>query len=84
MTFLRVASATAIALLIIPVAAIGQSSTDWVKPAQAPVGSLQPTAEDFAPGSAANVAEQERLAKEDKQQAIDDKKLDEKLDICRC
>jgi hypothetical protein len=50
----------------------------------APVGHAQPRAQDFAPGSEANDAEQNRLSTFDPEQHKLDEMLDNKLNICRC
>lgn len=82
---LRVLSLASLSCLITLVAtAPARSFDNWVKPDQAPVGSLQPRGPDFSPDSAANAAEQGRLSKFDKRQKRLDQKLDKKLDICRC
>jgi hypothetical protein len=50
----------------------------------APVGHLQPTTRNFAPESAANAIEQQRLSTFDAKQQRLDEMLDKKLSICRC
>jgi hypothetical protein len=50
----------------------------------APIGHLQPRAEDFAPNSRANQAVQHRLSTFDAEQQKFDEMLDSKLNICRC
>ena len=51
---------------------------------EAPIGHVQPRAQDFSANSPANQAEQERLSTFDaKQQKLDDA-LDKRLNICRC
>ena len=50
----------------------------------APIGHAQPRAGGFAPSSAANQAEQDRLSTFDAEQKKLDEMLDKKLNICRC
>jgi hypothetical protein len=50
----------------------------------APVGHMQPTTRNFAPDSAANSTEQQRLSTFDAKQQELDEMLDKKLNICRC
>jgi hypothetical protein len=50
----------------------------------APIGHAQPRAEGFAPNSAANRAEQDRLSAFDAQQQKLDEMLNKKLNIFRC
>jgi hypothetical protein len=50
----------------------------------APVGHLQPTTRNFAPGSTANAIEQQRLSTFDAEQHRLDEMLNKKLNICRC
>lgn len=67
--------------LTLPAVALAQSFDNWVKPDEAPIGSLQPRGRGFSPNSPANVAEQDRLSKYDKRQKRLNLKLDKKLDI---
>ena len=50
----------------------------------APVGHMQPTTRNFAPESAANTIEEQRLSTFDAEQQKLDEMLDKKLNICRC
>jgi Spy/CpxP family protein refolding chaperone len=50
---------------------------------QAPIGHLQPRADNFMPQSAANRETQEQIAKIDAEQARQDRELNRKLNICR-
>ncbi len=50
----------------------------------APIGHLQPRAENFSPQSDANKAEQQRLHMFNARQNQQDKELDQKLNVCRC
>ena len=50
----------------------------------APVGHLQPHAERFSPGSAAEQIEQEQMSTFNARQRKLDEELDKKLSICRC
>lgn len=49
----------------------------------APVGHLQPRAQQFSPSSPANQAEQQQLSTYDAQQQKLDEQLDKQLNICR-
>ena len=49
----------------------------------APIGHLQPRAQDFSQNSPSSEAEQERLARSDAIQQQLDEALDKKLSICR-
>ncbi|MGA7994581.1 MAG: hypothetical protein WCA28_06680 [Bradyrhizobium sp.] len=49
----------------------------------APVGHLQPRAQQFSPSSPANQAEQQQLSTYDAQQQKLDERLDKELNICR-
>ena len=51
---------------------------------QAPIGHLQPRAPHFAPRSAAEQVEQDRMSAFDAEQKKSDQELDRKLGICRC
>jgi hypothetical protein len=85
MFLLRAISASALCVsLTLLSTAPARSFDNWVKPDQAPIGSLQPRGQGFSPDSPANVAEQGRLSKYDKRQKRLNQKLDKKLDICRC
>jgi len=50
----------------------------------APIGHLQPHGGNFAPGSAAEQSEQDRMSSFDAEQRKLDEKLDKSLNICRC
>jgi hypothetical protein len=49
----------------------------------APVGHLQPRAQQFVPQSPAEQAEQQQMSTFDVQQRKEDEELDRKLNICR-
>jgi hypothetical protein len=49
----------------------------------APVGHLQPRAQQFSPSSPANRAEQQQLSTYDARQQKLDEQLDKELNICR-
>lgn len=51
---------------------------------QAPIGHLQPRAQQFSPRSSAEQIEQERMSSFDAEQQKLDQQLDKKLNICRC
>src|SRR5262245_55492787 len=51
---------------------------------QAPIGHSQPRAPPFAPRSAAEQVEQDRMSAVDAEQKKSDQELDWKLGICRC
>jgi hypothetical protein len=53
-------------------------------PGEAPIGHVQPRAQDFSANSPANQAEQDRLSTFDARQQKLDEALDKKLNICRC
>ena len=50
----------------------------------APIGHLQPHAQGFAPATAAEQGEQDRMSKFDAEQRKLDEQLDKSLNICRC
>ena len=50
----------------------------------APIGHLQPHDQHFAPTSAADQIEQERMSQFNAEQRKLDEELDKKLNICRC
>jgi hypothetical protein len=52
-------------------------------PVGAPIGHLQPRAQQFAPRSAAEQAEQDKMSTFDAQQQKEDEDLDKRLNICR-
>jgi hypothetical protein len=52
-------------------------------PGGAPIGHLQPRAQQFAPRSAAEQAEQDKMSTFDAQQQREDEELDKRLNICR-
>ena len=52
-------------------------------PGGAPIGHLQPRARQFAPRSASDQAEQDRMSIYDAQQQKLDQELDKQLNICR-
>jgi hypothetical protein len=49
----------------------------------APVGHLQPRAQQFTPQSSAEQAEQQQMSTFDTQQQKEDQELDQRLNICR-
>jgi hypothetical protein len=49
----------------------------------APIGHLQPRAQQFSPSSPANQAEQQQLSTYDARQQTLDEQLDKELNICR-
>ena len=51
-------------------------------PGGAPIGHLQPRAQQFAPRSAAEQAEQDKMSTFDAQQQREDEELDKRLNIC--
>jgi hypothetical protein len=53
-------------------------------PNNAPIGHLQPRAQQFSPRSAAEQAEQQKMSAFDAQQQKLDEELDKSLNICRC
>ena len=53
-------------------------------PGGAPIGHLQPRAQQFAPRSPADQNEQQQMSKFDAQQQKLDEELDKRLNICRC
>jgi hypothetical protein len=54
-----------------------------IVPGNAPIGHLQPRAQQFAPRSAAEQAEQAVMSNFDAQQQKLDEELDKQLNICR-
>jgi hypothetical protein len=52
-------------------------------PLGAPIGHLQPRAQQFAPSSVAEQIEQDRMSNFDARQQKEDEQLDERLNICR-
>ena len=52
-------------------------------PGSAPIGHLQPRAQQFAPRSAGEQAEQNKMSIFDVQQQKEDEELDKRLNICR-
>jgi hypothetical protein len=72
--------------LVVFNAAVGaQSMVDaqTTVPGGAPIGHLQPRAQEFAPRSAAEQAEQQEMSSFDAQQQKLDEELDKHLNICR-
>jgi hypothetical protein len=65
------------------VAVEAQSMTATTVPGGAPIGHLQPRAQQFASGSTAQQAEQEEMSNVDAQQQKLDGELDMRLNICR-
>ena len=53
-------------------------------PGGAPIGHLQPQAQQFSPRSAAEQSVQEKISAFDAQQQKLDEDLDKSLNICRC
>ena len=53
-------------------------------PWNAPIGHLQPHAQQFAPRSTAEQTEQQQQSRFDAEQQKLDKQLDKSLNICRC
>ena len=53
-------------------------------PNGAPIGHLQPRAQQFSPHSAPDQAEQQKMSAFDAEQQRLDKELDKSLNICRC
>jgi hypothetical protein len=53
-------------------------------PGGAPIGHLQPHAQQFSPRSPVEQTEQQQLSIFDAQQQKLDEELDKRLDICRC
>jgi len=52
-------------------------------PGGAPIGHLQPRAQQFAPRSAPEQAEQDKMSTSDAEQQKEDEELDKHLNICR-
>jgi len=52
-------------------------------PVDAPIGHLQPRAQQFAPRSTGEQAEQDKMSIFDAQQQKEDEDLDQRLNICR-
>jgi hypothetical protein len=50
----------------------------------APIGHLQPRAQQFSPNSPAVETEQQRMSRFDARQQKQDEELDKSLNICRC
>jgi hypothetical protein len=72
--------------LVVSNAAVGAQSivnAPTTVPGGAPIGHLQPRAQQFAPRSAAEQAEQEEMSNFDVQQQKLDDELDKRLNICR-
>jgi hypothetical protein len=70
--------------LVASSAAIGaQSMTATTMLGGAPIGHLQPRAQQFAPDSTAEQAQQEEMSNFDAQQHRLDEELDKHLNICR-
>jgi hypothetical protein len=72
--------------LVVSNAAVGAQSivnAPTTVPGGAPIGHLQPRAQQFAPRSAAEQAEQEEMSNFDAQQQKLDDELDKRLNICR-
>jgi len=66
-------------------AAIGaQSMTGTTMPVGAPIGHLQPRAQQFSPRSPTDQTEQQQMSIFDAQQQKLDDQLDKRLNICRC
>ncbi|MDR6661311.1 hypothetical protein J2W51_003897 [Tardiphaga robiniae] len=83
------------ALLILSIITVGLSTNTstrsraetferWDRPAKAPIGSLQPRGRNFSTNTPANRAEQRRLSRFNASQKRENRKLDDKLNICRC
>ena len=53
-------------------------------PGGAPIGHLQPRAQQFLPRSSTDQIEQQKMSVFDAQQQKLDEELDKKLNICRC
>jgi hypothetical protein len=72
-------------LVVSNTAAGAQSMVDGptTVPGGAPIGHLQPRAQQFAPSPAAEQAEQEKMSNFDAQQQKLDEELDKQLNICR-
>jgi hypothetical protein len=70
--------------LVVSSAAVGAQSIGGapIVPG-APIGHLQPRAQQFVPRSAAEQAEQEAMSSFDAQQRKMDEQLDKQLNICR-
>jgi hypothetical protein len=72
--------------LVVSSAAVGAQpivSAPTIVPGGAPIGHLQPRAQQFAPRSAAEQAEQDDMSNFDAEQQKLDKELDKQLNICR-
>ena len=70
-------------LLASSVAVEAQSVAATTVPGGAPIGHLQPRAQQFAPGSTAEQAQQQKMSNFDAQQQKLDEELDKRLNICR-
>ncbi len=84
----RLLAATAfVAALLVSAAATAEPPAQPLIPAtvpQAPIGHLQPRAQQFVPQSGAEQVEQDRLSAFDAEQKKLDQELDKSLNICRC
>jgi hypothetical protein len=81
-TFL-VLTVTTTLFLASSVAADARSMAVTAVPNGAPIGHLQPRAQQFAPGSTVEQTEQQDMSKLDAQQHKLDEELDRHLNICR-
>lgn len=72
------------AMTTAPTSGFTRSFEPWNRPAKAPIGSLQPRSKDFSAGTPADRAEQRRLSRFDARKKTKNRKLDQKLNICRC
>ena len=63
--------------------AVGIAASGMTVYGNAPIGHLQPRAQQFSPASPANQAEQQQLSTYDAQQQKLDEALDKQLNICR-
>jgi hypothetical protein len=63
--------------------AVGNAAPGMTVYGNAPIGHLQPRAQQFSPASPANQAEQQQLSTYDAQQQKLDEALDKQLNICR-
>jgi hypothetical protein len=64
-------------------AAVGNAEPGLTVYGNAPIGHLQPRAQQFSPSAPANQAEQQQLSTYDAQQQKLDERLDRQLNICR-
>ena len=72
--------------ILLTVAGLGDAGSLAASTAvwRAPIGHLQPRAQQFSPRSPAEQAEQQQMSTFDAEQQRMDEELDKRLNICRC